>query len=577
MTDYLFYKFHKKQVTEGKQNETISLSTFLPDDYFIFSNLQGCTINLLASQHSNTQQNPEHKFAKIKLQQCHKCIVLVSQVFDISEQVDLVDCSDITLVLCAVKNVEQINVQNCTNVTIQLSFGEKQVVPSAFAPIIFQWEKTSNAVVQIVTCASSNASNVQVREQMPIACSSDKFKSQILENVMQYVTAEQDEASNGPKQQEGTTTKPRKKATLPQPVSSNQENPIVQQTVDLSQAKQALKKTKTVVTTMTDVYSEIIEDLAQNNVSGAPTEEELKEYFDDEQTLQEHVNKVAKLMQTAKHVVFYTGAGVSTSANISDYRGSKGVWTLSAKLVATKGTQMEQVFPTYSHYAIAHLIKTGKAHYLTSTNTDNLHRRSGVPSGKIAEVHGNCYLEYCSECKKEFMRPYSVLTTVKDFPTHITGRKCDECDGILKDSIVHFGEYLPTSEYQNSMNNAQKSDLSIVLGSSMRVPPSSKMPGVAVKNGGTMVIVNLQKTQYDDKSKIRVFARTDEFMTRLMKALGETKFDQEFDLLIPSTTEPKKETTSTTSVPASNVAENKVTEQLIKKKKTGLFDSAFDS
>ncbi len=50
---------------------------------------------------------------------------------------------------------------------------------------------------------------------------------------------------------------------------------------------------------------------------------------------------------------------------------------------------MEEIRPTYAHYAIADLIKKNKVQYLISSNLDGLHRRSGVPENKISELHGN--------------------------------------------------------------------------------------------------------------------------------------------------------------------------------------------
>lgn len=69
-------------------------------------------------------------------------------------------------------------------------------------------------------------------------------------------------------------------------------------------------------------------------------------------------------------------------------------------------------------------------------------------------------------------------------------------------------------------NHADKSDLCIVLGSSLTVSPACDIPRKVVKNGGKLVIVNLQKTPLDDISSIRIFGECDMFTTLLMKKLN---------------------------------------------------------
>ena len=50
------------------------------------------------------------------------------------------------------------------------------------------------------------------------------------------------------------------------------------------------------------------------------TEEEKKEYFDSPEVLDEKVGLLANMIQSANHFVAFTGAGISTSCGIPDYR-----------------------------------------------------------------------------------------------------------------------------------------------------------------------------------------------------------------------------------------------------------------
>ena len=63
---------------------------------------------------------------------------------------------------------------------------------------------------------------------------------------------------------------------------------------------------------------------------------------------------------------------------------------------------MQAAIPTQTHMAIVQLEKSGLLKYLISQNTDGLHRKSGFPAEKLAEVHGNTNLEICKtkNCKR---------------------------------------------------------------------------------------------------------------------------------------------------------------------------------
>ena len=51
----------------------------------------------------------------------------------------------------------------------------------------------------------------------------------------------------------------------------------------------------------------------------------MKETFDDDDIVMQKVDALAELLKPNGHLVVITGAGISTSAGIPDFRGPKGL------------------------------------------------------------------------------------------------------------------------------------------------------------------------------------------------------------------------------------------------------------
>ena len=84
--------------------------------------------------------------------------------------------------------------------------------------------------------------------------------------------------------------------------------------------------------------------------------------------------------------------------------------------------------------ALVALHTAGKLRYTVSQNVDGLHLRSGLPRDRLAELHGNCFAERCGRCDREYVRDFEMETVGFKY----TGRKCDSCNGRLKDSILDW-------------------------------------------------------------------------------------------------------------------------------------------
>ena len=134
-----------------------------------------------------------------------------------------------------------------------------------------------------------------------------------------------------------------------------------------------------------------------------------KEEIEDKAAIVSKSKSLAKLIAKSKHFVVFTGAGISTSAGISDFRGPKGVWTLEEK--KEKGLEsnakinnvlLQDAMPTKTHMAILALANSNHIKFLISQNIDGLHMFSGIPRGKMAELHGNMFISCCEKVGLNF-------------------------------------------------------------------------------------------------------------------------------------------------------------------------------
>jgi NAD-dependent deacetylase len=223
--------------------------------------------------------------------------------------------------------------------------------------------------------------------------------------------------------------------------------------------------------------------------------------------LTQRIETLAQWMYEARHLVVFTGAGISTESGLPDFRGPDGLWTRRDKGLppAPMKVPWDAVEPNAGHLAIAELQKLDKLKFLISQNVDNLHLKSGIRPDSLAELHGNIARLRCSRCEKTVDR--------------VEGQPRCLCGGALVKSVVDFGESLPLKDLMLSYEHARKSDLFVVVGSSLVVTPAADMPREALLRGSKLVIINQGETPFDRVASLRFRERIGEVLPRAVRRL----------------------------------------------------------
>jgi NAD-dependent deacetylase len=255
-----------------------------------------------------------------------------------------------------------------------------------------------------------------------------------------------------------------------------------------------------------------------------------------EQNLDVLAEKVANLIVSAKKLVVFTGAGISTESGIPDFRSPGGIWSrfdpddfTYQKFITDPESRRKQwrmlgeghltteAKPNLAHYAIAELDKLGRLDCVITQNVDNLHQKAGVPAEKVFELHGNVQQAVCLSCGQKY--PFAQIKARLDVGEEIPD--CEVCHGMLKPNAVLFGESLPPDVLEEASYRASNCDLFIVIGSTLVVYPAAYMPVYAHQAGAKLVIINLSSTPMDREATVLIRAKAGEAMSKIVARVKE--------------------------------------------------------
>ncbi|MEM9937627.1 MAG: Sir2 family NAD-dependent protein deacetylase [Pseudomonadota bacterium] len=243
--------------------------------------------------------------------------------------------------------------------------------------------------------------------------------------------------------------------------------------------------------------------------------------------------QLARLIDEAKSVVVFTGAGISTESGIPDFRSPGGVWSKMKPIyfqdfVSSRDKRREawtRVFnrtagwvgadPNAGHYAVAKLFEAGKVTSVITQNVDNLHQESGIPDSGVIEIHGNASYASCLNCGAHY--EHDALRSRWEADEDIT---CDLCGGLVKTATISFGQPMPEAKMINAEQKSRACDLFLVLGSSLVVYPAANLPLIAKQDGAKLVIVNRDATDQDVVADLVLNADIGPLMTETLNQLN---------------------------------------------------------
>lgn len=238
--------------------------------------------------------------------------------------------------------------------------------------------------------------------------------------------------------------------------------------------------------------------------------------------MENKIEKLADIIKNSKHLVFFTGAGVSTESGLKSFRGKDGLYSslykgkyrpeevLSSDFFCShrkifieyveEELNINGIKPNKGHLALAELEKMGILKAVITQNIDDLHQMAG--NKNVLELHGSL--------KRMVLFKLWKNNQIKIY-------SCD-CGGIVRPDVTLYGENLNQDVVNEAIYQIEQADTLIVAGTSLTVYPAAYY--LRYFRGKNLVIINNESTQYDGEASLVLktnFADTMEKVLNIIK------------------------------------------------------------
>ncbi|XP_063217308.1 NAD-dependent protein deacetylase sirtuin-1 [Bacillus rossius redtenbacheri] len=270
-----------------------------------------------------------------------------------------------------------------------------------------------------------------------------------------------------------------------------------------------------------------------------------------------HVNTIAdvvRLLRGARRIVVLTGAGVSVSCGIPDFRSRDGIYSRLAMdfpnlpdpqamfdiqffshdprpfFKFAREIYPGQFKPSPCHRFIKLLEKQRKLLRNYTQNIDTLEQVAGIEN--VIECHGSFATASCMQCRHKvtadeirgeiFAQTIPVCKRCSDGIVPQFGddyRQDASKVGVMKPDIVFFGEGLPERFHDCMAKDKDECDLLIVVGSSLKVRPVALIPS-SVSPDVPQILINREPLPHFNFD-VELLGDSDVIINQLCHMLGE--------------------------------------------------------
>jgi NAD-dependent deacetylase len=242
--------------------------------------------------------------------------------------------------------------------------------------------------------------------------------------------------------------------------------------------------------------------------------------------MEKQISDLNMLLSKSKRIVALTGAGISTSSGIPDFRGPNGLYSrkeIPAELlfdidyfrkdpslfyshIGELWDLFMKAEPSIAHKSLSRLEQQGILSAVITQNIDGLHHKAG--SRNVIPVHGDFESFFCIRCgfRTDDIQDIFSLVARKEIP------RCS-CGGVMKPNVIFFGE--PVFGMDAAVEFVKRADLMMVIGSSLVVFPAASLTQYR-SDTCSLVILNKGETPDDRKAVLKIDEDIDSVFSQLV-------------------------------------------------------------